>query len=147
MAAGKKMQDESEARRCLLAARREGQSAGKWARAHRIDGRSLHVWRMNLERGGGTARLRPRKPKASTTARTLVELVASPSGVELTGRDRYVLEVGGARLEFDDNASAGDSAPRARGSALMRSLIGGEPYLTAGSGPSTAWSPKRVCPP
>jgi hypothetical protein len=57
---------------------------------------------MNLERGdGGQAR---RKPKAARALRALVELVpAAP--VVAAGGGRYVLEVGGARVEFGDDAS------------------------------------------
>lgn len=106
MSVRKKIEDESEARRCVVAAKREGLSLGEWARAHGVDGRSLHAWHMNLERGGGTPRRRPRKRKESSTARALVELVAAPSSIEMTGKGRYALEVGGVRLEFGDDASA-----------------------------------------
>jgi hypothetical protein len=103
VAAGKKIEDESEARRCLSAARRSGLSAGEWARAQGIDGRSLHAWQMNLERGG-SGRARRRKPKAARAMRALVELVpAAP--VAAAGGGRYVLEVGGARVEFGDDVS------------------------------------------
>ncbi len=47
MAHGRRPHDEVEARRCLLAAKRAGRSAGEWARAHGIDGRSLHAWLVN----------------------------------------------------------------------------------------------------
>ena len=48
MASARKIADETEARRCLRAARLAGLSAGEWARARGIDGRSLNAWRMNL---------------------------------------------------------------------------------------------------
>jgi hypothetical protein len=104
VAAGRKIEDESEARRCLLAAKRRGLSAGEWARAHGIDGRSLHAWEMNLGRRGTTARPRSRPPKPTATprARALVELVAARPGV---GTGRYVLELAGARVEFGDDVS------------------------------------------
>ncbi|MEN9580190.1 MAG: hypothetical protein RJA70_3199 [Pseudomonadota bacterium] len=50
MAAGRKIEDEREARRCLAAARRAGLGLGEWARARGIDGRSLHAWQLGLER-------------------------------------------------------------------------------------------------
>lgn len=105
MAAGKKIEDESEARRCLQAARREGLSSGEWGRAHGIDGRSLHAWKVNLERGGARASARRPRRKASPTTRALVELVATSPSVTVVGGGRYVLEVAGARLEFGDDVS------------------------------------------
>jgi hypothetical protein len=104
MAAGRKIEDESEARRCLSAARRSGLSAGDWARAQGIDGRSLHAWQMNLGRGG-SSRDRGRKPKAARAMGALVELVPAAPVVSAAGGGRYVLEVGGARVEFGDNVS------------------------------------------
>jgi hypothetical protein len=47
MAAGRKTDDEREARACLKAAKEE--NLGRWARAHGIDGRSPNAWRINLE--------------------------------------------------------------------------------------------------
>lgn len=46
----RKIDSPHEARRCLRAAERAGQTAGEWAREHGIDGRSLNAWRMNLAR-------------------------------------------------------------------------------------------------
>jgi hypothetical protein len=105
VAVGRKIEDELDARRCLLAASREGLSAGEWARAHGIDGRSLHAWQMNLERRGPTASPRRRKSRTSTATRALVELVPAASSVTIAGGGRYVLEVAGARVEFGDDAS------------------------------------------
>ena len=105
MAAGRKIDDELEARRCLLAARRANQTAGEWARGHGIDGRSLHAWKINFEKGRSTAPQARRSTKPRPVANTLVELVPRGPTVEVT-RARYVLEVDGARLEFGDDASA-----------------------------------------
>jgi hypothetical protein len=59
MAAGRKIEDEREARACLKAAK--GENLGRWARAHGIDGRSLNAWRINLEaRAKSTSRRPPR---------------------------------------------------------------------------------------
>ena len=74
VAIGRKITDEREAQRCLAAAKRAGVSAGEWARARGIDGRSLHAWQMNVERRGTSAGPRRRKRKAART-RALVELV------------------------------------------------------------------------
>ena len=46
MASARKIEDETEARRCLRAAKLAGYSAGEWARAHGIDGRSLNSWKV-----------------------------------------------------------------------------------------------------
>ena len=105
MAAGRKIEDENEARRCLLSVKRSGQSAGEWARARGIDGRSLHAWQMNLERGG-SGRARQRKRKTARALRSLVELVPAGPVVAATG-GRYILEIGGARVEFGDDVSVG----------------------------------------
>ena len=82
-------------------------SAGAWARAHGVNGRSLHAWQMNIARRGTTAPFRRRKtlPKASSTAHALVELVpaAMPTA---KGAGGYALVVGDARLEFGDDVSA-----------------------------------------
>lgn len=102
MAHGRKVHDEVEARRCLLAAKRAGRSAGEWARAHGIDGRSLHAWLVNLERGG--AFTSPRMERSPPSSHALVELVPEdPRGVPGA---RYVLAVADARVEFGDDVSA-----------------------------------------
>lgn len=106
MAAGRKIDDEHEARRCLLAARRAEQTPGEWARGHGIDGRSLHAWKINFDRGGPAATRIRRAPAARPVANALVELVPRGATTMPTTRARYVLEVGSARLEFGDDASA-----------------------------------------
>lgn len=105
MAAGRKIADENEARRCLAAAKRAGLKAGEWARARGIDGRSLHAWQLSLERRGRGAVARPRRKKPRGKAPTLVELVPTAPGVSPIGNGRYVLHVAGARLEFGDDVS------------------------------------------
>lgn len=105
MASGRKIEDESEARRCLLAARRARVSAGEWAQAHGVDGRSLHAWQMNLARRGTSMPPRPRaRSKASAVAHAVVELVPAAAPIA-HGAGRYVLVVGGARVEFGDDVS------------------------------------------
>ncbi|MBZ0234578.1 MAG: hypothetical protein K8M05_19760 [Deltaproteobacteria bacterium] len=102
----RKITDEQEARRCLAAARRTGESAGVWARANGIDGRSLNAWRVNLARRGASGnRTRPRVTSRAPTAMVvgpraaLVELVAaSPPGAA-----RYVVHVGELRVEVGDD--------------------------------------------
>ena len=106
MSIGRKIEDEREAVRCLRAAERRGLSAGDWARAHGVDGRSLHAWQMNLARRGSSAPAVRRKPKAKMkrSARALVELVPTVARIG-PGLGRYALVVGGARVEFGDDVS------------------------------------------
>jgi hypothetical protein len=106
MAVGRKIDDEREALRCLRAAEREGLSAGEWGRAHGIDGRSLRAWKMNIGRRDAPARSRKRRPKASQARHALIELVpATTPSMTGAGSGRYVLDIGGARLEFGDDVS------------------------------------------
>ena len=108
MAIGRKIEDEREAARCLRAAERRGVSAGDWARAHGVDGRSLHAWQMNLARRGTMWSAKRRKMSSRTklkpAPRALVELVPAATPVAQQA-GRYALVVGGARVEFGDNAS------------------------------------------
>ena len=105
MTSARKIDDENEARRCLRAAKLAGRSAGEWARAHGIDGRSLNSWKVNLARRGTTATSRRRQPKQPPPGRGLVELVPTDSSGKLAGGGRYVLEVAGARVEFEDHCT------------------------------------------
>jgi len=99
MGFGRKIDDEANARRCLSAAKRAGKTAGEWARSQGIDGRSLHAWSVNLQRGRAPKAL----SKQPTKPTRLVELV--PRGVVGNPRARFVLVVDGVRVEFDDEAS------------------------------------------
>jgi len=106
---GRKIDDERDAVRCLRAAERRGLSAGDWARAYGVDGRSLHAWQMNLARRGTSMPPRRRKArskvsKAPPMAHTLVELVPAAPPIA-QGAGRYALVVDGARLEFGDDVS------------------------------------------
>ena len=106
MAVGRKIEDEREAVRCLREAERAGLSTGEWARANGIDGRSLRAWKMNIGRRGVAARSRKLRRKPRPARHALVELIpAATSVVQGAGAGRYVLEIGGARLEFGDDAS------------------------------------------
>ena len=106
MLVGRKIEDEAEAVRCLRAAERKGMSVGDWARAHGVDGRSLHAWQMNIARRGTTAPVRRRKtvPKANSTAHALVELVPAATSAG-AGPGHYAVVVGSARVEFGDDVS------------------------------------------
>jgi hypothetical protein len=90
----RKIESESEARRCLAAVRASGVSLKEWSRGRGIDGRSLHAWKMNLERSSA-------RPRSSTraSAKQLVELVQAPT----RSSSRYVLRVGSASVEFGDD--------------------------------------------
>jgi transposase-like protein len=98
--AGRKIVNEQDARRCLAAAGSSQGGAAAWARAHGVDGRSLHAWRMNLERRGRT------RPRAVPPR--LVELVPVPAASLAMARAPYVLRVGGVELEvgvgFDEQS-------------------------------------------
>lgn len=96
----RKIKNEADARACLAAVRSAGGDAVTWSRAHGVDARSLNAWRVNLGRGSKSAK---------ATELALVELV--PTAVERVGVGvsvgaRYVLDLGAARLEFDDLCSA-----------------------------------------
>jgi len=96
--ARRKIRDEADARACWAAACSAGLDAGAWARAHGVDGRSLHTWRMNLGLDARTRRSRRSRIKASPERKQLVELVPTPSAP----RGRYVVRVGAAEVELDD---------------------------------------------
>ena len=106
MLVGRKIEDEAEAVRCLRAAERKGMSVGDWARAHGVDGRSLHAWQINIARRGAPAPVRrcKRLPKVSSTAHPLVELVPAATSA-VPGPGRYAVVVGSARVEFGDDVS------------------------------------------
>lgn len=105
MAVGRKIEDERDALRCLRKVRHAGLSVGEWARAHGIDGRSLHAWRIAIARRGVPARHRKASAKSKQAQHALVELVAAASVPERDGARRYVLVVGAARVEFGDDVS------------------------------------------
>jgi hypothetical protein len=88
--AGRKVFNEQDARRCLAAVKASRRELATWAREHGVDGRSLNLWRLNLERRGAV-RVRAVAPR-------LVELVASPRAV---AHVPFVLRVGGVELEVN----------------------------------------------
>jgi transposase-like protein len=104
MAKARRIDDELEARRCLRAVEAAGGSLAVWCREHGIDGRSLNAWRVNLaRRGSKVTKSQPRR-KRTVVAGGLVELVRAPAAVTApASATRYVLEVGSARVEFDDD--------------------------------------------
>ena len=87
----RKIDDEDDARRCLAAVNEAGGDAVSWARANRVDARSLNAWKVNLER-------------RSTRKPMLVELVPAPTPRTSTAA-RYALVLGDVRVEFDDACS------------------------------------------
>ncbi len=88
----RKIKDEADARACFAAVRAAGGDSVAWSRAHGVDARSLHAWRMNLSRSS--------KPRTANPP-ALVELV--PTGMR--GGAQYVLDLGVLRIEFDDACS------------------------------------------
>lgn len=98
--AGRRIFNEQDARRCLAAAKASQASLAEWSRAHGVDGRSLNLWRLNLERRGG-----PRQ--CGARALKLVELVPVPTSPGRT-RGPFRLHIRGVELEvvadFDEEA-------------------------------------------
>jgi transposase-like protein len=96
--AGRKVFNEQDARRCLAAVNRTGRELATWARQHGVDGRSLNLWRVNLERRGGVRERRAPKLVEVVVAQTPVVPASAP----------LVLRVGGVELEvgssFDEGA-------------------------------------------
>jgi transposase-like protein len=97
--AGRKVFNEQDARRCLAAVKSSRVDLGTWARAHGVDGRSLNLWRANLERRGAV-RVRAAPPK-------MVEVVVA-TATQSGPRAPFVLRIGGVELEvgasFDEGA-------------------------------------------
>lgn len=93
----RKVHDEREARALLAKVKVAGGDIGAWARAHGIDGRSLHAWSRNLARRGRAARSR----RAADPALRLVEIVASSAASPIGGR--YLLRLANAEVELGDN--------------------------------------------
>ena len=77
----------------------------------RVDASAWHrrslaqLLESNLARRGTTATSRRRQPKQPPPGRGLVELVPTDSSGKLAAGGRYVLEVAGARVEFDDHCA------------------------------------------
>jgi len=91
------IRDEGEARRCLQAAGRSGQTVTAWAREQGIDGRSLGAWPRKL----GQEQLSPSEAVGSRPR--LVELVPKR---EPRRSPSYAVVVNDVRFEFGEEASA-----------------------------------------
>jgi len=92
----RKVESESEARRCLAQVEKAGVSLKEWAQAHGLDGRSLNCWKANLtrrKRGGG-------RVEAASAPMQLVELVPTQTTAPSA---RYEVRVGAASVEFGDD--------------------------------------------
>jgi hypothetical protein len=92
----RKVVDERDARACLSALARSGETLRAWARRNRVDGRSLHAWQRNLSRGSTSALARRAPVK-------LIELVpmATPGAAA-----RYVVRIGNGAVEIGDDFDA-----------------------------------------
>ena len=90
------MVDEKDARRCLSAAARSGETLREWARRHGVDGRSLQAWQRNLARRSSSG--------SPVKAAKLVELIPLETP---TPSARYVIRVGEASVEVGDDFDAG----------------------------------------
>ena len=86
--AGRKINIEQDAHRCLQGVKSERSTLGKWAKAHGVDGRSLHAWKMALERRGTT--------RTSAMVPRLVEIIPATS---VSKAARYVLRIHEVELE------------------------------------------------
>lgn len=92
---GRKIRDERDALDCLDRYERSGLDFRDWVRLHEVDGRSLHCWKLSLEKK------RPRPLR-------LVELVpdrppASKPTAYLIRCGEFAVEVGG---DFDQETLA-----------------------------------------
>ena len=96
--AGRKVFNEQDARRCLAAVKASRRELATWAREHGVDGRSLNLWRVNLERRG-VVRVRAAAPK-------LVELVVAPAPA-VGPQAPFVVRVGGVELEVNERFDEG----------------------------------------
>lgn len=87
----RKVVDAKDARACLSALGRSGETLREWCRSSRVDGRSLRAWQMKQT---------PRAARAEEPTRaTLVELVP-----EMVRRPaRYVVRVGDCAIEIGDD--------------------------------------------
>lgn len=88
--AGRRVDGEGEAQRCLAAVAASGLTLRNWAVAQGIDARSLNMWRLVLKR-------RVEKP---SKALRFVELLPAD---EPRKPARYLLHVGGVTIEVDDS--------------------------------------------
>jgi hypothetical protein len=100
----RKVVDERDARRSLAAASKSCMTLGEWARAHGVDGRSLHAWEMNLSKVSRSTSRRTQRSSSSPARRApktgLVELVAA-IGAQRSAR--YAVTAGALTLEFGDD--------------------------------------------
>ena len=89
---GRLLRDEADARACLEAWVASGKTTREWARSQGIDGRSLHVWRLNLGRRRGQPETKPLpvEPRMVELVPRLPEVAAS-----------YLIHVGALRVEVD----------------------------------------------
>lgn len=90
--AGRKVRDRDEAKACLAAVA----TLARWARANGIDGRSLNLWCVNLDRA-------VRRPQTTPPELRLVQLITEPAAPPSAYRIHagpFVVEVGDG---FDDD--------------------------------------------
>jgi hypothetical protein len=92
---GRKVESAADARACLEAVAASGLSRRAWAAANGIDGRSLHVWELNLARRSRNASEAPLSPVR------FVELVAAAPSAAL-----YRIVVGHVTIEVDEGFSS-----------------------------------------
>ena len=81
----RKIRDENDARDCIEAWSQSGRPLAEWARAHGIDGRSLHCWKLNLLGRDQPGRLVELVPEPARSARYLVRF----DGIEVEVGDDF----------------------------------------------------------
>lgn len=87
----RKVVDAKDARACLSALGRSGETLREWCQRNGVDGRSLRAWQIK--------RTPQAAPAEEPTRATLVELVP-----EMTRRPaRYVVRVGDVAVEISDD--------------------------------------------
>lgn len=86
--AGRKIADERDARTCLAAQAKTGETLRQWARRNGVDEASLHTWQLNLSRGSGvTTGVVEVVPRAELALALRAAPVRGQRGARL-GRDR-----------------------------------------------------------
>ncbi|HEY0781073.1 MAG TPA: hypothetical protein VGE98_01355, partial [Thermoanaerobaculia bacterium] len=103
----RKITDELDAQRCLVAARRAGGDVGAWARANGVDGRSLNTWRMNLARRGSTRRSPSARAPTGESMHSRAAVVELIPAQRSSAGGRYAVHVGATRVEFGDDFDPG----------------------------------------
>jgi hypothetical protein len=91
----RKVVDARDARTCLLALAKSGESLRQWSRSNGVDGRSLRAWQARL--------VRQRAAAEEPMQTSVVELVPVPRGATGTHSARYVVRAADGTVEVGDD--------------------------------------------